>query len=126
MNSALIQVSEFFGVVKKKINCAGERGFSVFCKKGGPLMFQGLPLETVKMKSSSALISSLLDGLLAVAAGMAILFLIVGGIRYVRSWGDAEQLTKAKRSVYFVVLGLVVILVSYAVVVTLDKIIKGT
>lgn len=100
--------------------------FNVFKKNIRPEMFAALPLETVKMKSSGALISSLLDGLLALSAGMAILFLIVGGIKYVRSLGDAEQLRKAKRSIYLVVLGLAVILVSYAAVVTLNKIVQGT
>lgn len=126
MNSALTQVSEFLDVAAKKISSAGKRSFRDFSKKGGPLMFQALPLETVKMKSSGTLITSLLNGLLMVAAGMAILFLIVGGIRYIRSWGDAEQLRKAKRMIYFVVLGFAVILASYAAVVTLNKIVQGT
>lgn len=114
--------------LEKNMNSALKRALrrlSAFKKNIRPEMFAALPLETVKMKSSGALITSLLDGLLAVSIGMAILFLIVGGIRYVRSWGDTEQLTKAKRSIYFVVLGLIVILVSYAAVVTFNKVIKG-
>ncbi|MBU4141563.1 hypothetical protein KKE99_01665 [Patescibacteria group bacterium] len=84
-----------------------------------------LPLETVTMKPMSELINSLLDSLLALAAGLAILFLIIGGIRYIRSWGDSEQTEKAKKMISYVVLGLVIILISYSVIITLDKIING-
>lgn len=88
-------------------------------------MFAALPLETVKMKSSGALIDSLLNSLLLVAGGLALLFLIAGGVRYLRSWGEPDQLTRAKRTIYFVVLGLTVILIAYSIVSTLDKIING-
>lgn len=88
-------------------------------------LFAALPLETVTMKPMSELINSLLNSLLALAAGLAILFLIIGGIRYIRSWGDTEQMEKAKKMVSYVVLGLVIILISYSVIITLDKIING-
>lgn len=88
-------------------------------------IFAVLPLQEVKVKPSSEIISGLINGLLALAAGLAILFIIIGGIRYIRSWGDTEQMEKSKKMILYVVLGLVIILVSYAVVITADKIING-
>ncbi|MBU4580720.1 VCBS repeat-containing protein [Patescibacteria group bacterium] len=84
-----------------------------------------LPLKPVKVKLMAVIISGLINGLLALAAGLAILFLIIGGIRYIRSWGDSEQTEKAKKMISYVVLGLVIILISYSVIITLDKIING-
>lgn len=84
-----------------------------------------LPLAPVTMKPMASLISSLLNTILAFAAGMGILFLIIGGIRYIRSWGDSDQMEKAKNTILYVVIGLVVILVSYSVIATLDTIING-
>lgn len=88
-------------------------------------MFAALPLEPVTIKPMKTLVGDLINGLLALAAGLGILFLIIGGIRYIRSWGDSDQMEKAKNTILYVVIGLVVILVSYSVIATLDKIING-
>lgn len=88
-------------------------------------LFAALPLEPVTMKPMASLISSLLNTILAIVAGLGILFLIIGGIRYIRSWGDSDQMEKAKNMITYVVIGLVVILVSYSVIATLDTIING-
>lgn len=88
-------------------------------------MFAALPLEPVKMKSSGVLIGSLINTLLTIAAGLVVLFIILGGIRYIRSWGEVEDMQAAKKILLYAVLGLIVILVSYSAVVTLDKIING-
>lgn len=84
-----------------------------------------LPLRTVTMKPMANLISSLINALLAIAAGLVVLFLIIGGIKYIRSWGEAEDMEMAKKILFYAVLGLIVILVSYSAVVTLDYIING-
>lgn len=84
-----------------------------------------LPLEPVKIKPMTTIIGGINNGLLALAAGLAILFLIIGGISYLRSLGDSEQLEKAKNTISYAILGLVIILISYSVVVTLDMIING-
>lgn len=88
-------------------------------------MFAALPLAPAKMKSSGALISSLINTLLAITAGLVVLFLIIGGIKYIRSWGEAENMQAAKKTLLYAVLGLIVILVSYSAVATLDYIING-
>jgi len=88
-------------------------------------LFAALPLEPLKMQPLSVIISGFINWILAAVAGLAILFLIIAGIKYIRSWGDSESLEKAKKMITYVVLGLVIILVSYSAIVTLDKIING-
>ncbi|MCG2693690.1 hypothetical protein L6259_00150 [Candidatus Parcubacteria bacterium] len=91
-----------------------------------PAMFAAvLPLESVTVKPMAEIIAGLIGWLLAIVAGLAILFLIIGGIRYTRSWGDSDEMEKAKKMVIYVVLGLVMILVSYSIVITLDDVINN-
>jgi len=48
--------------------------------------------------------------LLASAGGIALLFLIIGGLRYMASGGDEKAITAAKSAITYSVLGLIVIL----------------
>lgn len=101
-----------------------EKSIKKINKTVRPELFAVLPLKPVTMKPMAELINSLLDSLLALAAGLAILFLIIGGIKYIRSWGDSEQMEKAKKMISYVIIGLVIILISYSTVITLDKVIN--
>jgi heme/copper-type cytochrome/quinol oxidase subunit 2 len=48
--------------------------------------------------------------LLAIIAGViAVIVIVVGGIRYIASGGDAEQVSRAKRTIIWAVVGLAVI-----------------
>lgn len=117
---------EFLGKNADSVRVQASKCFKFFKKNARLELFAVTgPLETVKIKPSGELIASLNNGLLALAAGLALAFLIIGGIKYLRSYGEEEALTKAKRTIYYVVLGLVIILISYSVVITLDKIAKG-
>ncbi|MDP3056997.1 MAG: pilin [bacterium] len=102
-----------------------EKNIKKLKKIAGSSLFAALPLEPVTMKPMANLIDSLLNTILAIVAGLGILFLIIGGIRYIRSWGDSDQMEKAKKMITYVIIGLVVILVSYSVIATLDTIING-
>ena len=42
--------------------------------------------------------------------------MIIGGIRYVISNGDSSQITSAKNTIMYAVIGLVVALLAYAIV----------
>lgn len=73
----------------------------------------------------SAIIDSMINWLLGIATGMAILFLIVGGIYYVTARGNDSQIEQARKIINYAVLGLVVVGISYSIVKVIDKIIKG-
>ena len=58
-----------------------------------------------------------LIGLLLFAIGIiAVIMIIIGGIRYVTSNGDSSQVTSAKNTILYAVVGLVVALLAYAIV----------
>jgi len=61
--------------------------------------------------------------LLFVIGAISIIMIIVGGIKYVTSAGDQSQLTSAKNTILYAIVGLVIASASYAIVVfVVDKI----
>ncbi|MDP3997020.1 MAG: hypothetical protein Q8P73_00765 [bacterium] len=61
-------------------------------------------------------VTFLLNGLLILAALAAVVFLILGGFRYIFSQGDEDQSSQAKNTILYAVLGLIVIGLAAAVV----------
>ena len=54
--------------------------------------------------------------LLFLAGAVAVIVLIIGGIRYVISSGDSGQVQSAKNTILYAVVGLVVVIMAYAIV----------
>ena len=54
--------------------------------------------------------------LLYVAGVAAVIVIVIGGIRYITSDGDANQANQAKKVIIYAVIGLVVVVFSYAIV----------
>ena len=61
-------------------------------------------------------IAQIINVLLFVIGAIAVIMIILGGIRYVLSNGDSSQITSAKNTVLYSVIGLVVALLAYAIV----------
>lgn len=61
-------------------------------------------------------IETVINVLLFVIAAVAVIMIILGGIKYVLSNGDSSQITSAKNTILYAVIGLVVALLSYAIV----------
>jgi hypothetical protein len=59
--------------------------------------------------------------LLPVAGAIAVIFLIIGGIRYILSAGSSDQIEKAKHTIIYSVVGIIVIIFSYVIVAVLQK-----
>lgn len=47
---------------------------------------------------------------------VAVIMLIVGGIRYITSGGDAKKVTDAKNTILYAIIGLVIALLAFAIV----------
>lgn len=61
-------------------------------------------------------IRSIVNVLLFVLGAIAVIVIVVGGIRYATSNGDSNQITAAKNTILYAVIGLVVALLAYAIV----------
>ena len=54
--------------------------------------------------------------ILYIVGVIAVIMLIIGGIRYVVSGGDAKKVTDAKNTVLYAIIGLVIAVFAYAIV----------
>lgn len=75
--------------------------------------------------SIQEVIGGVTNWVLGIAAGITILFLIVGGIYYITAAGDDKQMEEGKKIINYAIIGLIVILISYSLVITLNAIIFG-
>ena len=67
-------------------------------------------------ESAGQLITQVLEIMLFVAGSLAVVFLVVGGIKYVLSRGNEEQAESAKKTMTAAIWGLVIIIMAYAIV----------
>lgn len=62
------------------------------------------------------LIKTATDVLLFILGAIAVIMIIIGGIRYTTSNGDSSQVTAAKNTILYGVIGVIVALLAYAIV----------
>ena len=72
--------------------------------------------DGTKDKSSDSLIATIVNTLLFIVGALSTLMIIVGGIFYVLSQGDSGSVTKAKNTILYSVIGLIVALLAFAIV----------
>ncbi len=75
--------------------------------------------------SAEGILSRLLDGFLLFGTAVAVLFIILGGYRYMTSQGNQDQVEGARKTILYGVIGLAVLFLSYTIVVTVGRIIAG-
>lgn len=60
--------------------------------------------------------NNVIDTLFTVAGAIAVIIIIVGGIRYITSTGDSARIKAAKDTILYAVIGLVVVILARAIV----------
>ncbi|MFH1048607.1 MAG: hypothetical protein V1732_03000 [Patescibacteria group bacterium] len=63
--------------------------------------------------------------ILALVASIIILIIVIGGLMYISSSGDEEKLRTSKNIIFYAVIGLGIILISYALITEVTDILKG-
>ena len=56
------------------------------------------------------------NALIFVAGSIAVIVIIIGGLNYITSTGDAARIAKAKNTIIYAVVGVVVAILAYAIV----------
>lgn len=75
----------------------------------------------------STLIIQIISILLAVAGLIAVIFLIVGGFRYITAGGNEESSEAAKKTITNAIIGIVIIILAFVIVrVIANALIKGS
>lgn len=79
----------------------------------------GIPISTVGNGTGTELqnaVISIINGVVGVLALVAVIVIIIGGVNYMTSSGDAGKVKKAKDTILYGVIGLVVCVLAFAIV----------
>lgn len=63
-----------------------------------------------------ARIKTIVNILLYILGAIAVVMIVIGGIRYTTSNGDSSSITSAKNTILYAVIGLIVAILAYAIV----------
>ena len=72
------------------------------------------------------LLRTIINWLLGIAFGIAVLFLIVGGFWYITSAGNEETAEKGKNTAINAIIGIVIIVLSYVIVNVVSNLVSNT
>jgi hypothetical protein len=68
------------------------------------------------MVTTKGVVQNISDVLIYIVGAVAVIMLIIGGLRYVISQGDAASVKQAKDTILYGIIGVVVALLAYAIV----------
>ncbi len=84
--------------------------------KSGKDCAQGTGTRTNLFGGTNSLFQVVTNVLLFLIGAISVIMLIIGGFRYVLSGGDSTQVTNAKNTILYAVIGIIVALLAYAIV----------
>ncbi len=73
----------------------------------------GMPAELI---GTDGVFTKITNTILYAVGIISVIMLILGGIRYVVSGGDSKKVTDAKNTIMYAIIGLIVAILSYAIV----------
>lgn len=76
-----------------------------------------VPVDNIpKVTVSNTTVGQVLDASFIVIGALSVLFLLIGAVRYVTSNGDQSQITQAKNTILYAVVGIVISLSAFTIV----------
>lgn len=69
-----------------------------------------------KVDVTNALVQNIFNGILGIAGAVAIIFIVLGGLKYASSQGDPKSTAQGKEMIIYSLVGIVVITLSFALV----------
>ncbi|MBQ1528574.1 hypothetical protein IIZ77_02930 [Candidatus Saccharibacteria bacterium] len=73
----------------------------------------GVPTD---LTGAGGVIDNITSTILAILGFIAVVMLIIGGVKYATSAGDAKAVTDAKNTILYALIGLIIAILSYAIV----------
>lgn len=72
--------------------------------------------QPIDLFGNSGVFSEISSVLLFIVGAIAVIMIVIGGLRYVISGGDATQVTAAKNTIMYALVGIIVAILAYAAV----------
>lgn len=69
-----------------------------------------------KLFGANGIFKKVTDVLLFIIGAVAVIMLVIGGIRYTISGGDQAQVTSAKNTILYAIIGIIVAILAYAII----------
>lgn len=88
------------------------------CEGGGGSWSQG-QCTSAKLNGNTTLqgiIKTIVNVLIFLGAAVAVIMIVIGGMRYVSSGGDQNSVKTAKNTILYAIIGLIVMILAYAAV----------
>ena len=89
-------------------------GLSELCQNSSGITDAGINISN--KQDVTAVIARVIDWALYLSGAIAVIFVIVGGYRYLTAGGSEETATKARQTVINALIGLVIIILAYVIV----------
>jgi len=99
---------------------------AVHAQFGANIECQGTGLNCDSGTDINSFIRTVINWLLGIAFGIAVLFLIIGGFWYITSAGNEETAEKGKNTAINAVIGIVIIILSYVIVNVVANLVQNT
>ena len=68
------------------------------------------------LDGSGGVVTAIINGVLYVVGVLAVIMVVIGGVQYTTSGGDQAAVTKAKNTILYGIVGLVIAILAYAIV----------
>ena len=75
----------------------------------------GCPGYSGTTASIETVVTNILNGVIAVLGLVCVVFIIYGGVQYMTSVGDAGKLQKAKHTIMYACIGLIICVLAFAI-----------
>lgn len=76
-------------------------------------------------KSFTQIITSIINWVMTILAVLAVLMFIIAGVMYVTAQGDEEVIKKAKKLITYAIMGVVIALIGFLLVQTIQALVVG-
>lgn len=93
-----------------------------FFQSIGKELFKTAPDTPAGTNTVGGLIVLVVNVLLLIAGSIAVIFLIIGGYRYIVAHGKEEAMESAKKTMSGAIIGLIIIVLSFAIVTIITRI----
>lgn len=98
-----------------KILAASSSAFTA-CPGGGPTADSSCNTGLPKVSAGASELHTLLTIFFGIMAVLAVLFVVIGGLRFVTSAGDPQAAHKARDTIIYAIVGLVIAILAEALV----------
>ncbi|OIP22675.1 hypothetical protein COX95_01635 [bacterium CG_4_10_14_0_2_um_filter_33_32] len=84
---------------------------NIECIEGG-----NNPNDPCQLSDLATLLTNLINVALALVSTIAVIFIIVGGFQYITSAGNPDNIGRAKTTILYAIIGLILAIISFSII----------